>query len=258
MNKNSRYIIISTKENSIASKVSINVRIYERLSQEELGSIAKNIKSQFPNYRLTFILYYLPKMEPGAGAWATSHYDPTLSINILGPTQAEYDQLSKDYKTDKYSSLKKLLSEDYNSSLIGDDFEIISDDKNNPIIKIYPLSVLGEDNDVSEEIIRLDIVTISMFSFTYLNIKSISVIAIPNQLSVKEPGNLSTAKWTKLKSYETKVSINRNNAIAVIKKWKLGSGFHDLYDDSYGLIGMPTGKYNIVMGEKAFFDQLIN
>jgi len=44
----------------------------------------------------------------------------------------------------------------------------------------------------------------------------------------------------------------------VIKKWKLGSGFHDLYDDSYGLIGMPTGKYNIVMAEKTFFDQLIN
>jgi len=110
----------------------------------------------------------------------------------------EYDQLSKDYKTDKYSSLKELLSDDLNSSLIGDDFEIISDDKNNPIIKIYPLSVLGEDNDVIEEIIRLDIITISMFSFTYLNIKSISVIAIPNQLTYEEPGNRNTAKWTKL------------------------------------------------------------
>ncbi len=31
-----------------------------------------------------FILYYLPNMPVGSGAWATSHFNPNLEIRILG------------------------------------------------------------------------------------------------------------------------------------------------------------------------------
>ena len=38
------------------------------------------------SYQRTFILYYLPDMTPGNGAWATTDFDPDLNVQILGFT----------------------------------------------------------------------------------------------------------------------------------------------------------------------------
>ena len=35
-------------------------------------------------YERTFIAYYVPDMQVGAGAWATTHFNPNLKIRILG------------------------------------------------------------------------------------------------------------------------------------------------------------------------------
>jgi hypothetical protein len=66
-------------------KRSVTVRLASKVSKEALGQIAKKIrKADKNNYKRTFILYYLPEMEIGMGAWATTHFNPELKVVILG------------------------------------------------------------------------------------------------------------------------------------------------------------------------------
>lgn len=76
------------EENNIPGvRRSLDVRLSRRMSEAELRRIAEELKARDPNpYDRTFIVYYLPGMEPGAGGWATSHFDPDLDIRILGST----------------------------------------------------------------------------------------------------------------------------------------------------------------------------
>lgn len=68
----------------------INVRLEHRVSEETLRAIALELKSQEPrNYDRIFIAYYLPGMTVGSGAWATSHFDPDLKVEIRGSTIEE-------------------------------------------------------------------------------------------------------------------------------------------------------------------------
>ncbi len=67
-----------------SNKRSVDVRLQERVSKTELTSLARKIYR--PGFERTFILYYLPDMTVGSGAWATSHYNPSLEVKILGAT----------------------------------------------------------------------------------------------------------------------------------------------------------------------------
>jgi hypothetical protein len=66
---------------------SLDVRLSRRLTEEELEAVALDLRdradSDFPR---TFIVYYLPGMRVDAGGWATTHFDPTLEVRILGTT----------------------------------------------------------------------------------------------------------------------------------------------------------------------------
>lgn len=76
-------------------KRSIEVRLDEKVSEVELESIAKELKSnEQKNYERTFITYYLESMKVGSGAWATSHFAPQLEVKILGSTFEEGARLN--------------------------------------------------------------------------------------------------------------------------------------------------------------------
>ena len=65
-----------------------------KVAEDVLRSIAMELKTRdSKKYLRTFIGYYLPGMEAGAGAWATTHFDPNLEIWILGLTMEEEESL---------------------------------------------------------------------------------------------------------------------------------------------------------------------
>ncbi len=75
-------------------KRSLNIRLSQKTSKQKLRDIALQLKAQDPrNYERTFICYFLPDMTVGAGAWATTHFNPKLEVNILGLTIEEEYQL---------------------------------------------------------------------------------------------------------------------------------------------------------------------
>ncbi|MCK4913717.1 MAG: hypothetical protein KAI59_04270 [Planctomycetes bacterium] len=77
-------------------KRSLDVRLNKKVSEETLRAIALKLKAQDSRkYERTFICYYLPDMEIGTGAWATTHFNPNLDIRILGFTSEQEKNLKQ-------------------------------------------------------------------------------------------------------------------------------------------------------------------
>ncbi len=76
-------------------KRSLDVRLNKKVSEDVLRAIALELKANDSlQYDRTFIVYYLPGMAVGDGGWATTHFDPTLDVRILGLTGQEQQALA--------------------------------------------------------------------------------------------------------------------------------------------------------------------
>ena len=81
-------------------KRSLDVRLNKKVSEKTLRAIALKLKAQdSKNYERTFICYYLPNMEVGASAWATTHFNPNLEVRIQGLT-TEQEKFLKQHPDD--------------------------------------------------------------------------------------------------------------------------------------------------------------
>jgi hypothetical protein len=73
---------------------SLDIQLNKRISKEALQKIALTLKSQDSRaYKRTFIGYFLPDMYGMKIAWATTHFDPDLKIEIMGLTIDEENKL---------------------------------------------------------------------------------------------------------------------------------------------------------------------
>ncbi len=89
------YSIID-EEKSRDVKRRLNVRLNKGVSEKVLESISHLIiAGDTTDYERTFILYYLPDMEVGSGAWANASSYPNLNVSIFGVTPKEEDRLRK-------------------------------------------------------------------------------------------------------------------------------------------------------------------
>lgn len=78
-------------------KLSFHVDLDRKVSEETLRAIAMKLKGdQSSQYERIFITYSLPGMTPDAGAWATTHFNPALKVEILGMTVEEAASLAED------------------------------------------------------------------------------------------------------------------------------------------------------------------
>lgn len=92
------YTIIE-KSNLGNIKGSIDIRLEKKVTKDFLQKFALELrKNESKKYERLFITYYLPGMTPGSGAWATSHFNPKLKVEILGTTIEEEKALLNDSK----------------------------------------------------------------------------------------------------------------------------------------------------------------
>ncbi len=76
-------------------KLSLWVRLSRKATEKQLAQIARELKGGTPgSYSRTFILHYLPGMELGVGAWATTHFSPSLEVKIQGMTTEQEQTLA--------------------------------------------------------------------------------------------------------------------------------------------------------------------
>jgi hypothetical protein len=75
-------------------KRGLTVRLDKKISKEVLIDVAHKIKQSDPsNYERTLILYLLPNMPLGEGAWASTNFDPELEVRIFGLSLEQEDSL---------------------------------------------------------------------------------------------------------------------------------------------------------------------
>jgi hypothetical protein len=82
-------------------KVSLDVRLEKRVSKERLVEIANELHG-FKNNKQPrlYIGYLLPGRKLNTGCWATTDFNPTLKVKILGMTKEEAKKISQP-KTEK-------------------------------------------------------------------------------------------------------------------------------------------------------------
>lgn len=82
-------------------KRSLDVRLNKKVSEPVLRAIALKLKSQDSRtYERTFIGYLLPGMKVNAGAWATTHFNPSLEVEILGMTLEDEELLLAEHPSE--------------------------------------------------------------------------------------------------------------------------------------------------------------
>lgn len=86
-------------------KRALDVRLDKKITKEILADVAVKIKNSDSNkYERTFITYYLPDMEVGAGAWATTHFNPDLEVRVFG-LSVEEEKLLRNYPVDPANTI---------------------------------------------------------------------------------------------------------------------------------------------------------
>ena len=83
------YKVIEDKSNEALEKNELTVEINKKITTEQIATLADKFYSSKPKQRRFYIFYLLPGMKKDAGAWAISHFDPQLKIEILGATVKE-------------------------------------------------------------------------------------------------------------------------------------------------------------------------
>lgn len=83
VNELPEYSVISY-EGSPTGRGILEVRLTETIQREDIRGIAGELRQEYTSNDPLFINYYLPQMQIGWGAWATSHFSPDLEIQVLG------------------------------------------------------------------------------------------------------------------------------------------------------------------------------
>ena len=79
-----RYEVLSV-ETAGLEKISADIVVSRPLDHAELSRTARTIYKALkgPRFKRVFITWYLPGMEVGSGAWATTHFNPLLEVTIM-------------------------------------------------------------------------------------------------------------------------------------------------------------------------------
>jgi len=105
------YTIIE-KSSMGSIKLSIDIKLEQKVSKDFLQKLALKLRQDEPiKYDRIFICYLLPGMTPGAGAWATSHFNPNLKVEILGTTIEEEKALMSKPKDSSAEIIGEWLDE---------------------------------------------------------------------------------------------------------------------------------------------------
>ena len=125
------YTIIE-KSSMGSIKLSIDIRLEQKVSNDFLQKLALKLWKEEPiKYDRMFISYLLPGMSPGSGAWATSHFNPNLKVEILGTTIEEEKALMSKPKGSSGKIIGEWLDE---SPYVGAKYTLLK--RNGKIIMI--------------------------------------------------------------------------------------------------------------------------
>ncbi len=155
-----------------------------------------------------------------------------------------------------YDSIGDMLDSISDYSIEDGTLMILNDDQVRPIVGIVT-NVLGDyDNSVMQEYNRKGIIMISMLCFAYSDAEQITVIGVPNKITLTTPGNINTRVMEQLERLEETATVSRGNALKVIRSSLGISNFEGLFDKIYDIKGIPNNELKEAMYDRKFYQQL--
>lgn len=85
---NFSYNIIEDKSNEALEKNQLTIEINQKITEGQIATLAEKLFDSKPKQRRFYIFIQL---QNASGAWAISHFDPELDIQILGSTSQQDD-----------------------------------------------------------------------------------------------------------------------------------------------------------------------
>ena len=118
------YSIVEEDRDDALGNSKIRVRLNKKTTKSVLQDIASEIKSERKGLDRIWIFYYLQGESIDGMAWATSHFNPTMEVNILGTTEDEDKKAIEEAKFSiaflSSSSDKKAIEEaKFSGEIIG-------------------------------------------------------------------------------------------------------------------------------------------
>ena len=97
--ENFEYRILKDESSPNIEKNQLDVEISQKLTEGQIATLAEELYNSKDQQRRFYIFYKLKGVENSVAAWATSHFDPELEIDITGSTTAE--DINKDKLSEK-------------------------------------------------------------------------------------------------------------------------------------------------------------
>lgn len=126
-----KWKITKEEPNLNLSKNNIEVHLNKKIDKEVLQEIAIKIREDRTEYERLWIFYYIPNMTEGM-AWATTHFTPSLEINIIGSTE------NQDLITSKTTDIEGEILNKWRSekSLMGGTLVLFKNSSQKKIMRI--------------------------------------------------------------------------------------------------------------------------
>lgn len=110
------YTIVKDNSNEALGKNEVEVEINKKLTIDQIATLADRIYESKPLQRRFYIFYFLEKYKKGDHAWAISHFDPNLEIEILGSSMLQDSTSGKIVANFKGDIVGKWYERDYTNS----------------------------------------------------------------------------------------------------------------------------------------------
>jgi hypothetical protein len=118
------YTILSEDQNPALGKSNVEVQLAAKVDEVRLKRIALDLREDRKEFDKLWLFYYLPGMEVGRGAWATTHFTPELEVVIIGNTKEQEVQV----KTEAVAADENVLGKWYEEQVTRMGFSLIERD----------------------------------------------------------------------------------------------------------------------------------
>lgn len=250
---NKKYEVI--KEDVNANICRMQIKIPEKVNEEQLTGIANELRDDRKSYEKLWISFYLPDLLPdsdGNGAWAVVSYTPNFEMNILGKKIAADRQDSKAAAPfPQYKNAIEVLkaNNDYQNQCLED----LS--KGNDIhVRVSSEFLNTEDVSLLKEQTKRDIVYVVFQTFAQTNLEKFTVTAIPIVRTSFNPNLKYDGK--KKEDLKQTITITRAKAQQILKKYFESTAFINLYQLD-GTIYSPNENFERLKNaelESVFWD----
>lgn len=189
-------------------KRTVEVQLDERMTEAQLQTIAKQIKQGASNDTdRTFIGYRIDGNTAGA-YWATTHYEPELSVRIIGMNEAQAAE-AKAMPVSQFETVSEMIEEFSDYSESNDTYRLVSEE---PLhIHLLPGVFAGDSESVVTGELQRALIYGIYKTFVHTNADEVHVTSTPLIMT------FSPISRTPADTPRLDITISREDALAAVQ-----------------------------------------